>query len=632
MAIPNQTVTTYHVGEVKQEFKAGIRAEDFPHIANLLINLYSNPIEAVMREYATNALDSHIDAGLDRPIEITLPTSESLELIIQDHGIGLSIDDLENVYSMYGRSTKRESNKATGQLGLGCKSGLTYADAFTITAVKDGVKCVAMSTKDEHGVGTIQVIDTLGTAEPNGVRIAIPIKYRDVQRFHDAAERLFQFWEPGTVLINGKAPSVPEWRKQALAIDDDTFVVPSCCDLWRSYVICGNVAYEVEDAVIPNPRGRDFQLRFVARLNMTDVDIVPSREAVNNTPHTIETLSDLRKYITANFDRVLAKRLAEAESRWDETQLKVLWRGSQIGLNASADTPIWDYNPNGRMRQARANTSYRYSHLTDTRTVVVTKFPNKTLATTHRSRLKEFAPDCRQFLIVPNATESSGLAGRENTVTWDEVLADTEPVADPVTGKRVKRDETKYNVLGGTPMTAGELAKLTGTVLMVGPKAGTPYGTFGATIVQMFSSNQEGRLRRLVPGIKSYWEESRERKAAAVAALTDADRTIYSASHLDRAYRRLPADSVEDSRLAEAIRLANAPMPDTVVAARKFDIDCNLGTWAVDLEGYLRDRYPLANPRRFYYGDDSTEDVALYINAKNAAIEAQEDTLDAAAS
>src|SRR5690606_19893214 len=119
-----QTITHHHVGEIKAEFAAGIRSEDFPHLANLLINLYSDPVAAVIREYACNAYDSHIAAGNTDPILVTLPTHASPEFVVQDFGIGLSIDDLRDVYSMYGRSLKRESNDMVGQLGLGCKSGL----------------------------------------------------------------------------------------------------------------------------------------------------------------------------------------------------------------------------------------------------------------------------------------------------------------------------------------------------------------------------------------------------------------------------------------------------------------------------------------------------------------------------
>src|SRR5690606_1580164 len=155
-------------------------------------------------------------------------------------------------------------------------------------AVKDGVKTVAMSTKDEHGVGVIKVLDTVGTSEPNGVKITIPVESYDVTRFNSEAASLYSFWEAGTVIIDGEAPEVPEWRKVALALDDHTFIIPTSSDtLYTSYVVMGNVAYPVPDA----PGGRSgLRRRFVAYLNMGDVDFVPSRECVHHTHHTDETL------------------------------------------------------------------------------------------------------------------------------------------------------------------------------------------------------------------------------------------------------------------------------------------------------------------------------------------------------
>ena len=81
MAIPNSTKLIHHTGSVMENINASIDAEDFPFLAEMLNGLYSDPIAAVEREYATNALDSHIDAGVTRPVEVTLPTADSLYFV-----------------------------------------------------------------------------------------------------------------------------------------------------------------------------------------------------------------------------------------------------------------------------------------------------------------------------------------------------------------------------------------------------------------------------------------------------------------------------------------------------------------------------------------------------------------------
>lgn len=45
------------------------------HVLSVLTDLYSDPTLAVIREYSTNALDSHVEAGVKRPIDVSLPNA-----------------------------------------------------------------------------------------------------------------------------------------------------------------------------------------------------------------------------------------------------------------------------------------------------------------------------------------------------------------------------------------------------------------------------------------------------------------------------------------------------------------------------------------------------------------------------
>ena len=69
---------------IQNSVSFGIKEGGFAHIFNVLRNqLYSNKYQAVLREYATNAVDAHVEAGIeDRAIEVTLPNPMSLELKI----------------------------------------------------------------------------------------------------------------------------------------------------------------------------------------------------------------------------------------------------------------------------------------------------------------------------------------------------------------------------------------------------------------------------------------------------------------------------------------------------------------------------------------------------------------------
>src|SRR5688500_7096953 len=104
-------------------------------LMDVLTGLYSDEERALIREYSTNARDAHLHTGIVRPSEVETPNSLSPTRIIRDFGEGLSKDDIIEVYSKYGASTKRDSNEYVGMLGLGCKSALTYTDQFSLVAV-----------------------------------------------------------------------------------------------------------------------------------------------------------------------------------------------------------------------------------------------------------------------------------------------------------------------------------------------------------------------------------------------------------------------------------------------------------------------------------------------------------------
>lgn len=173
-----------------------IHKDSLQHIMDILTRLYPNPIKAVVREYATNALDSHIQAGQSKPIEIKLPTDLNPTLSIRDFGVGLSKDEILYQYSAYGFSTKRESNEQTGALGLGCKSALCVTSQFHLRSIKDGALVVALIGRNDKGSGTFKIVHESITEEENGVTISIPVPNGDITTYTKEAVEFFALIEP----------------------------------------------------------------------------------------------------------------------------------------------------------------------------------------------------------------------------------------------------------------------------------------------------------------------------------------------------------------------------------------------------------------------------------------------------
>jgi hypothetical protein len=187
-----------------------ISIKDSAHIMNILRStLYSDKVKAVLREYSTNAWDAHRDAGKeDLPIKVELPTTMDPTLIIRDYGSGLSQDDVFNIYTQYGASTKRSNDNTVGMLGIGSKSGFAYSDSFTITSFFGGRKKMYVAVLDESEKGKINLLDE-GATKETGIEIRIAIRPEDILEFDKKAKDLFQYFKPKPE-INTDIPDLPK--------------------------------------------------------------------------------------------------------------------------------------------------------------------------------------------------------------------------------------------------------------------------------------------------------------------------------------------------------------------------------------------------------------------------------------
>jgi hypothetical protein len=147
-------------------------------------NLYSDSIGSTIRECASNALDSHRRVGVDKPIVVSFSrnSSDNYEFSVEDFGIGLDADDVKNIISKYGKSTKRESNTELGMMGLGFKAPLAYSSSFYFVCRKDGIERKYMMYEGED-VNTIDLLYEQSTTEVNGVKVIVPVKWQDRSDF-----------------------------------------------------------------------------------------------------------------------------------------------------------------------------------------------------------------------------------------------------------------------------------------------------------------------------------------------------------------------------------------------------------------------------------------------------------------
>lgn len=292
------------MGDGKVE-RFGFDEKSIGHLMSVLTDLYSDPELAVIREYSTNAWDSHRSAGITDPIEVELPTALRPIFVARDHGTGLSLDEVMNHLTKYGWSSKRESDNEVGMLGLGFKSALTYTSQFTVKATKNGMRATVLVTRDKDGCGAIQVVDTVATSDRNGVEVQVPVR-SNVPQFNEKAHKFFSFWDPGTVLVNGHAPASffdPSTRTGDDLVLDPDLIVTTRDNIDHDYIVMGNVAYPIDWGRVTPPlrNPTNYRIssgnRIVARVPIGTIDFTPSREALHLTERSIDVLESVADYV-----------------------------------------------------------------------------------------------------------------------------------------------------------------------------------------------------------------------------------------------------------------------------------------------------------------------------------------------
>jgi hypothetical protein len=352
-----------------------LSAEAVASMMRSMIDLYEDQELACIREYSTNAWDAHIQASIAeggtathyrdgtrlRAIEVELPGQLSPFLTIRDYGVGLSAQDIVEVYSKYGASTKRDSNEVQGMLGYGCKAALSYTPQFTVTSVKDGVRAQIAVSREGDGGGSMQIVDESATTEGNGTTITIPIRRdNEVER---KARLFFSFWEPGTVLLNGKAPE----QIQGLPIGRNITVIEAPKDTYgdrmhaKSYVVMGKVAYPARFPGVELARGYGL----VCRVDIGDVNFGTSREGLmDKDPDTLATIQRLERQFHSDAPAAIQTQIDKCSTPYEALDTMVRYRAMLKGARKTNYTfkgsvlpAVYDFRGDGQTMVATRRSS-----------------------------------------------------------------------------------------------------------------------------------------------------------------------------------------------------------------------------------------------------------------------------------
>jgi hypothetical protein len=623
-----------------QKVKMSFDENSLAHIMSVLTDLYSDPELAVIREYSTNALDSHIEAGVARPIEVTLPTNLSPYFKVRDYGIGLSVNDIERIYSKYGASTKRDTDDQIGMLGLGCKSALTYTSQFTLRAVKNGVRVHVMISRVEDGSGVMEIVDTCTTDEQNGVEVVVPAKSQ--YSFHDNARKFFRFWQPGTVLIDGEEPELINGTKIANCV-----LIPG---ERKDYVVMGNVAYPVEEPSKSLGHRRLYTESFrtfgiAAHVEIGDVNFTPSREALQYTAKTKETLARIRQEFAANVMTAISDDISNASTHDEAWTRYGEWKklfGHAMPKNLTYKDELipeifYDINhirlnPNRWRHQIEYYSSVHLDSIL--KSPVVVNFPTeKKLSGWDKKKIIQWMDENQiagdTVLIFKDVFPGEPWTNSVERVEWDVIKA--------IKVKREERERkataAKYEVLAATGVFH-DLEELDSSkpIIYYSPSeydstnwdSRSSAFTTDVQIVKI-GINRWEKLKRDYPAAIPIGEYVNKELSQAYAALTESDKMVLAPTGSSKSLAQsLSYETIDDPDLVRYIESITKNV-ETVTMKRWHSITelCRGMGWHYKIRiiehNNLFDRYPLLKNHGYISQGVETEHAAKYINAVYAA-------------
>lgn len=290
-------------------------------------NLYSNVLGAVIRELCTNAFDAHVmtdKAG--EPFVISLPNSLDPTFRVRDFGPGLTPAEITQVYTTFFESTKTDSNDVVGCLGLGSKSPFGIADSFSINSYQNGKKTIYSAFLNDARIPTIAKFGEMDTDEEDGLELEVGIKEEDFSSFNREVNSQLKYFIVKPIV---KGNSSFEWNVDEEYLYEGTnWKMVGGNNRGRNgdgaRVIQGQIAYPIDT----NAMGKYFEnaspvvqevlkRNILFAVNIGDVNIAPSREALTYDDRTSENIVKAAEKIVKELPQIIKDKIQSAVNEYD---------------------------------------------------------------------------------------------------------------------------------------------------------------------------------------------------------------------------------------------------------------------------------------------------------------------------
>ena len=292
--------------------------------------IYTDNVMAVIREISCNAYDANLDSNSIIPFKVTLPCcSQGGSPFIEwrDYGLGLSEADVNSIFTNLVRSTKRDKKNPIGCFGVGSKSPFSYCNNFSISSYQDGSVTHYSMQKDSSGFSFFKMGSST-TEELNGLKVKVPVKYRDIEEFRSKAIHYFSLWkEKDLPIIENLSGVKIKFRLENIFEFDGFCVYKNNKDCYDFTVLMGNVLYSVNRSELES------EIKDISLSSYSGITIeVPlgyfspaiSRESLDYNEYTFSQFKkffDLTKDKVSKFLRENIDSYPNFKSAYDSTAL-----------------------------------------------------------------------------------------------------------------------------------------------------------------------------------------------------------------------------------------------------------------------------------------------------------------------
>ena len=332
-------------------FKINANAQAFKILTD---NLYEHKIATIIRELSCNAYDAQVLAGTkDKPFDIHVPSTMEPWFYIRDYGIGLTENEVYDIYTTYFQSTKGSSNDFIGAFGLGSKTPLCYTEQFLVTSYKDDIEYQYNVFFNNNGFPEINLLIKKETNEHNGLKVEFAIKESDTQEFIRELQNFYQFIDYTPNFINSSEDKFTKGKK--IGEFDNMAFYESSYYSGRTFAKMGMVLYEVSitnniaclinhltsaaqfdwsvisqdkfklliRTLTSNRRAYDLVLDF----NIGDLDVTASRESLSLNERTLNKFAEV--YVKSYY-KLFVSLLKEIEAADFKEKIQIIKQNKHL--------------------------------------------------------------------------------------------------------------------------------------------------------------------------------------------------------------------------------------------------------------------------------------------------------------